>query len=88
MRRKWIGGYPTKRKKVCVKCEQFFARFKCNAPDECDCPKCQGMCSCATGLPTTGNEAGMSVQRLETCMPNNRYTATLKTQQDSEAKNG
>lgn len=33
-------------KKVCPKCETFFARFKCNAPDECDCPQCQGLCSC------------------------------------------
>ena len=30
MGRKWIGGYPVKRKKVCLKCEKFFARFKCN----------------------------------------------------------
>jgi hypothetical protein len=30
----------------CDKCSRFFARFRCNAPDECDCPKCQGMCEC------------------------------------------
>ena len=46
MGRKWIGGYPVKRKKVCLKCEKFFARFKCNASDECDCPKCHGLCGC------------------------------------------
>lgn len=31
---------------ICRFCEKFFARFRCNAPDECDCPKCQGMCEC------------------------------------------
>ena len=46
MGRKWIGGHPVKRKKVCLKCEKFFARFKCNASDECDCPKCHGLCGC------------------------------------------
>jgi len=30
----------------CHFCEKFFSRFRCNAPDECDCPKCQGMCEC------------------------------------------
>ena len=82
MKRKWIGGYPTKRKKVCTKCERFFAQFKCNAPDECDCPKCQGMCGCAVGLPTTGNEASMSVQRLETCMPNAEHSGKESRRED------
>lgn len=30
----------------CDKCKSFFSRFKCNSPDECDCPVCQGMCEC------------------------------------------
>jgi hypothetical protein len=30
----------------CKLCEKFFARYRCNKPDECDCPKCQGMCTC------------------------------------------
>lgn len=32
--------------KTCTKCSEFFERFRCNAPDECDCPKCQGLCEC------------------------------------------
>lgn len=32
--------------KRCSKCRRFFARYRCNAPGECDCPRCQGMCSC------------------------------------------
>jgi len=31
---------------MCDFCKRFFARFRCNKPDECDCPKCQGMCEC------------------------------------------
>jgi hypothetical protein len=30
----------------CEACVTFFARFRCNIPDECDCPKCQGYCGC------------------------------------------
>lgn len=30
----------------CPHCREFFARYRCNSPDECDCPKCQGMCTC------------------------------------------
>lgn len=41
-------------KKVCPKCERFLERFKCNAPEECDCPKCQGLCSC--GVSATRKE--------------------------------
>lgn len=33
---------------TCTKCQQFFERYRCNAPDECDCPKCQGYCKCVT----------------------------------------
>jgi predicted HAD superfamily Cof-like phosphohydrolase len=32
--------------KECKYCEAFFTRYRCNAPDECDCPKCQGFCAC------------------------------------------
>lgn len=30
----------------CKYCERFFSMYRCNKPDECDCPKCQGMCEC------------------------------------------
>ncbi len=30
----------------CKACVTFFARFRCNWPDECDCPKCQNLCEC------------------------------------------
>ena len=30
----------------CSKCRRFFAQYRCAAPDECDCPRCQGMCEC------------------------------------------
>lgn len=30
----------------CAACEEFFDRFSCNRPDECDCPPCQGTCEC------------------------------------------
>jgi hypothetical protein len=32
----------------CANCERFFSRYTCGATlfGECDCPKCQGMCSC------------------------------------------
>ena len=32
--------------KLCRFCKKFFSRFRCNAPGECDCPKCQGLCTC------------------------------------------
>ena len=31
---------------TCEACSRFFARFRCNAPEECDCPRCQGYCKC------------------------------------------
>jgi hypothetical protein len=31
---------------TCKQCEKFFERFRCNAPCECDCPKCSGLCEC------------------------------------------
>lgn len=34
-------------KKRCSYCTRFFASFRCNAPGECDCPPCQGICRCA-----------------------------------------
>ena len=30
----------------CGRCTRFFARYRCNTPGECDCPKCQNMCTC------------------------------------------
>ena len=31
----------------CENCIQFFNRFRHNPNGECDCPKCQGICSCS-----------------------------------------
>lgn len=33
---------------TCPACQDFFSRFRCAAADhlECDCPRCQGLCSC------------------------------------------
>jgi hypothetical protein len=31
---------------LCSYCARFFTRFRCNKPNECDCPKCQGYCEC------------------------------------------
>jgi hypothetical protein len=32
----------------CPQCAAFFARFRCSAAmdGECDCPRCQGYCTC------------------------------------------
>lgn len=32
----------------CPQCAAFFARFRCSAAShgECDCPRCQGYCTC------------------------------------------
>lgn len=38
--------------KLCAKCTKFFERFRCNAPMECDCPRCQGYCKCKKGSET------------------------------------
>jgi len=38
--------YRRKNNVICPRCQTFFAQFKCNSPDECDCPKCQGLCEC------------------------------------------
>lgn len=34
----------------CDPCRRFFARYYCSAAKrgECDCPKCQGFCKCAS----------------------------------------
>jgi len=34
---------------MCQLCRDFYARFRCNKPNECDCPRCQGMCDDADG---------------------------------------
>jgi hypothetical protein len=35
-------------KRKCKHCEEFFARYRCSRTShlECDCPKCQGYCTC------------------------------------------
>lgn len=30
----------------CEPCTTFYQSFHCREPDECDCPRCQGMCEC------------------------------------------
>lgn len=39
---------PRKKSSKCKACYAFFQRFRCSAAEllECDCPKCQGYCSC------------------------------------------
>jgi hypothetical protein len=34
--------------KVCPACKRFFAKYRCAASTclECDCPRCQGHCTC------------------------------------------
>jgi hypothetical protein len=32
--------------RICKYCRAFFLRFRCNKPQECDCPRCQGYCRC------------------------------------------
>lgn len=62
--------------KTCKACEEFFDRFRCNSPDECDCPKCSGLCECdqwrvdvvCGGFPCqdisiAGNGAGLAGER-------------------------
>lgn len=34
---------------LCENCEDYFSKYQCGknqGAGECDCPKCQGMCSC------------------------------------------
>lgn len=42
--RRWrdVRDFPPK----CNRCAAFLERFRCNSPDECDCPRCQGLCEC------------------------------------------
>lgn len=44
---------------TCKHCRKFFARFRCSADShgECDCPKCQGYCTCNAEL----------IKRLQGC---------------------
>ncbi len=37
----------------CDYCARFFDRFRCNKPDNCDCPKCQGYCYCTKPSPAS-----------------------------------
>jgi hypothetical protein len=59
----------------CRFCKEFFAQFRCNAPDECDCPKCQGYCECEHSL----NE----VARLDRLGEPSKATAELDSRPDS-----
>ena len=45
---------------ICSHCRIFFARWGCvGNRGECDCPKCQGLCTCrAQGGPN--NQAGLT----------------------------
>jgi hypothetical protein len=42
-----------KPRRKCTHCTRYFARFRCGAPIDCDCPKCLGYCECheAAGEP-------------------------------------
>lgn len=40
---------------VCGYCREFRSKYRCNAPDECDCPKCSGLCECGDRLRGLGN---------------------------------
>ena len=45
-------GEPTMHKEApqaqCKHCTKFFSEYRCNASHgECDCPKCQGFCTCS-----------------------------------------
>lgn len=36
----------TMKKEACGRCRSFFSKFRCNSPEECDCPRCQELCIC------------------------------------------
>ena len=31
----------------CPACTKFYSKYKHNSGGECDCPRCQGLCTCA-----------------------------------------
>jgi hypothetical protein len=39
-----LQGYPAPGR--CRYCNRFFDTFKCSGADECDCPRCSGLCEC------------------------------------------
>lgn len=43
---------------TCDPCSRFFARFRCNTPGECDCPRCQGLCRCGRDPDAWGGKIG------------------------------
>lgn len=47
----------------CDPCREFFVRFRCNAPLECDCPKCQGLCECEAQNEGEEEERNADVRR-------------------------
>lgn len=41
----------------CAACQDFFTQFTCalkRGGDECDCPDCQGLCTCVEYCPECG----------------------------------
>jgi hypothetical protein len=46
---------------TCQHCSKYFESFSCGARShgECDCPKCQGYCSCQSEL----HESGLAMER-------------------------
>ena len=49
MTTKFTEGGPVK---TCKRCTAYFSRFSCGASTvgECDCPRCQGSCTCSYEL--------------------------------------
>lgn len=37
---------PVRPDRKCGFCKEYFQHSGCNAPNECDCPRCQGYCEC------------------------------------------
>jgi hypothetical protein len=52
----------------CPACEAFFNRgFRCNAPLECDCPRCQGLCICPPARADKAPEPRVKRTRCADC---------------------
>lgn len=43
-----VSRYPRADKLRCVPCVRYFVKYRCSAAthSECDCPRCQGLCTC------------------------------------------
>jgi DNA (cytosine-5)-methyltransferase 1 len=70
----------------CEKCRNFFSLYRCNAPDECDCPHCQGMCECGTTddepLPDADRRGFFGEKRLATIPSGDRSDDRLPQRND------